>query len=90
VGTGVLGALSVASFNQQKALEATYGVALTDVQKKAKQASTFALVSDIFLGVTILSAGVSTFFTVRYFGAKPKTDPQLSVGLGNASLSGTF
>jgi hypothetical protein len=97
---GVMGGLAISTDSQLQELKTTPGSSEEDIQAKADQASTFALVSDIMMGATIAAAGVATVFTVLEFaveeepekkpGAPPAATGRLRFGPGFVGVEGTF
>jgi len=66
----VTGVLAVGKANDFQTDKSTYGVSQSTLDDDRSKARTMALVTDILLGCTIVSAGVSTFFTIKWAGAK--------------------
>jgi hypothetical protein len=72
VGTGVTGALALSADSTLGRLKTEPGNTEEQIQSQADQATTLALVTDILLAASIVSAGVSTVFTVLEFtGGEP-------------------
>jgi tetratricopeptide (TPR) repeat protein len=75
VGTGVTGALALSADSTLSRLKTESGNSEEQIQSQADQATTLALVTDILLAASIVSAGVSTVFTVLEFtGGEPAKD----------------
>ena len=75
------GALAVDARNDLGEKQATFGIDRASMEDDHSKAQTFALASDVLLVGTALSAGLSTYLTVRYFGSKKQS---------GATTRGTF
>jgi tetratricopeptide (TPR) repeat protein len=72
VGTGVTGALALSADSTLDRLKNERGNTEEQIQSQADQATTLALITDILLAASVVSAGVSTVFTVLEFtGGEP-------------------
>jgi hypothetical protein len=92
----VLGGLALSADGELADLKRTPGTLTTVLDSTGSRARTFALVSDVLLGCTVLSAGVATFLTIR---ASSADEPQSelagfeihpTLGFGYAGLQGRF
>lgn len=75
VGTGVTGALALSSDSTLTRLKTEPDHTEEEITSQADQASTLALVTDILLAGTIVSAGVATVFTILEFTGKDEKKP---------------
>lgn len=88
VGTGVTGALALSADSTLGRLKTEPGNTEEQIVSQADQATTLALITDILLAATVVSAGVSTVFTVlELTGGEPAKDgappaPTASVRVG--------
>jgi len=102
-GAAVTGVLALGAKSDYDKKEGIYGVSKSDLDSASSKASTFGLVTDILLGCTVIGAGVSTYFTVKWMKdkkqfEKEKSDQkgpaqagvQLGVSPFGAVMSGTF
>ena len=102
-GTAVTGVLALGAKSDYDKKVAQYPVSASDVNSASSKQSSLALVSDILLGCTVIGAGVSTYFTVKWIKEKKqydrekdkeKTEQKGTVQLGvspfGAAMSGTF
>lgn len=94
VTAGVFGGLALSSSGELKERRESFGATrkeLDDLQGKTK---TFALVSDVALGVTAVAAGVSIYLTVSSSGSGKSTGAaaplRVGIGPGRLDLAGTF
>ena len=62
----VTGVVAVGARNDAETARATFGAAQSDIDTPNKKATTFAAVTDVLLGATVISAGIGTFFTIRW------------------------
>jgi len=69
-GAAVTGYLAIDARNDLGEKRATFGVDKAALEDDQNKAQTFGIVTDVLLGATVISAGVSTFLTIRYFGKK--------------------
>lgn len=97
IGTGVLGGLALSADGELADLKRTPGTLTTILDSTGSRATTFALVSDVLLGCTVLSAGVATFLTIRASNAddEPPAEARAlelrpTIGLGYAGFEGRF
>lgn len=77
-GATVTGILAVGARNDLEERQATYGVRRSELESEHDKAKTLGLVTDGLLIGTAISAGVSTYLTIRYF-AKKKRESALTV-----------
>jgi tetratricopeptide (TPR) repeat protein len=101
-GAGTCGAIALLASNDLKRLRTNLGVSHDELKDDANKAKTFALVSDILSGATVVAAGVSLYLTFRTpSDSKPTSAgqasgragaPALALGLGpgRISLAGAF
>ncbi len=84
----VTGVVAVGARNDAETARATFGAARGDIDSPNEKATTFAAVTDVLLGATVISAGIGTYFTIRWLSrssppeksAKPGARPSLVGG----------
>lgn len=85
--SAITGVLAVEARNDLGEKRATFGIeksALEDDQDKAQK---LGIVTDVLIGATVISAGISTVLTVRYFGKKkPQGAGQSTSNGGNVTI----
>lgn len=64
--SAVTGVLASSARNDAATARATFGVTQSDIDSPDKKATTFATATDVLLGATIVSAGIATYFTIRW------------------------
>ncbi len=69
----VTGLLAIDARNDAARAAATYGSRTSDLDGPQKRANSMALATDLLLGATVVSAGIATYFTIRWAGADGKT-----------------
>lgn len=101
-GAVVTGVLALGAKSDYDKKENQYGVPKSELDSASSKTSTFGLVTDILLGCTVIGAGVSTYFTVKWVKEKKQFDSeqkkenqksgtvQLGVSPFGAVMSGTF
>ena len=82
----VTGTLAVNKRNDFEEKQATFGIDKKSLEDDRSSARTLGIVTDVLLATTIVSAGVSTFLTIRYFGKKKQNSGVtiLPMGIGYA------
>lgn len=70
-GAAVTGILAVDQRNDFEEKQATFGVNPSELEDKRSNAQTLGIVTDVLLAATIVSAGFSTYFTIRWAGSSP-------------------
>ena len=66
----VTGVLAVNARNDFEEKQATFGVNKATLEDDRSKTQTFGIVTDALFVATALSAGLSVYMTVRYFGSK--------------------
>jgi hypothetical protein len=102
VGTTVTGIIALNKNNDANQLRNTapasaYGSdtapnLTSQISSARDSAKTFGIVTDVLLGCTVVSAGVSSYLTIRYYKSKDATEPSVAVTptLGGATVVGHF
>ncbi|MFO0546824.1 MAG: hypothetical protein U0271_00485 [Polyangiaceae bacterium] len=101
ITTGVMGGLALGADSDLQDLKKQPGTSEGDIQDQADTASTFAIVSDVFLGATIVSAAAAVIFTAVEISsgddskkkdekAPPKPNARLLVGPTFMGLDARF
>jgi len=97
IGTGVLGGLALSADGELADRKRTPGTLTTVLDSTGSRARTFALVSDVLLGCTVLSAGVATCLTIRASSADADPASEAArlelaptIGLGYVGVDGRF
>jgi hypothetical protein len=67
----VTGILAVKQRNDFEEKQATFGVNPSELEDKRSNAQTLGIVTDVLLAGTIVSAGLATYFTIRWAGSSP-------------------
>jgi hypothetical protein len=80
--TAVTGVLAVGKANDFEKKQATFGIDKASLEDERSKAQTLGLVTDVLLVCTVLSAGVSTVLTIRYFGKKKQNTGIIILPLG--------
>jgi hypothetical protein len=70
-GAAVTGILAVKERNDFEEKQATFGVTRSELEDKRSDAQTLGIVTDVLLACTIVSAGLSTYFTIRWASSGP-------------------
>lgn len=70
-GAAVTGILAVKQRNDFEEKQATFGVNPSELEDKRSNAQTLGIVTDVLLACTIVSAGFSTYFTIRWASSSP-------------------
>jgi hypothetical protein len=68
--SAITGILAVDARNDLGEKRATFGVAKSALEDDQDKAQKLGIATDVLLGATLISAGVSTALTIRYFGKK--------------------
>lgn len=94
VATGITGVLALGASGDLSSKLDTFGATRAEVDDARSKTRTLALVTDVLLGVTVVAAGASLYFTLSG-GPEPSQAagaPSLRVGVGPSSLTfaGTF
>ncbi len=89
VGTGVTGALALSADSTLTRLKTEPDHTEQEITSQADQASTLALVTDILLAGTIVSAGVATVFTILEFTGDDAKKPDDAAPAPTVRLRGT-
>lgn len=87
---GVTGYLAVDARNDFGEKRATFGTSKTDLDDARDKTRTLSIVTDSILGATILSAGISTYFTIRYFGKKSSGSASLTISPAGFGYARSF
>src|SRR5262249_44702625 len=82
----VTGTLAVGKRNDFEEKQATFGVAKSTLEDQRSQAQTMGIVTDILLGTTVLSTGLSTYLTIRYFGKKKQSSASSGAPLTSVTI----
>lgn len=99
IGAGVFGGLALAKDSDLATLKQEPGHSTTELDDAASSTRTMAIVSDVFLGTTVVAAGLATYFTIDAVlsspepaakPAPPSASTSLRVGPGFAGVVGTF
>lgn len=98
IGAGVTGGLALGASSDLETKLQTFGTTRDDLDSAGSKTQTLALVSDVLLAATAVSAGVSVYLTVRAAsagGAAPAAGAiapavRVGVGPGSVSIAGTF
>ncbi len=99
VTTAVTGGLALSSDATLTDMKRTPGTPTEDIESQASEARTFAIVSDVMLGLSIVSAGLATYFTIDFAlsspsaetdAAEPAPAAALFVGPGSVGVRGAF
>lgn len=98
IGTGVFGGLALSNQSSLDELKRTEGSGTEALDDAASKARNMAIATDVFLGATVIAAGLSVYFTIDAVIGKDKkkdeTAPQpatkISVGPGAVGLTRTF
>jgi hypothetical protein len=83
----VTGVLAVGARNDAALAQARFGAREADIEPKQSEAEKFGLASDVFFGATLLTAGVATFLSIRYWS---RSQPPVAVGPRGIVVGGTF
>jgi hypothetical protein len=104
IGAGVFGALALVNDSDLQAMKQEPGHTPDELESAASTTRTMAIVTDVFLGTTVVAAGFATYFTIDAVlnppaKASDKKDTQptppapaavLKVGPGFTGVVGTF
>lgn len=66
-GTAITGGLAVSARNDLERSQASYGTTLAGLESDADKARALGIVTDVLLVGTVVSATISTYFTIRSF-----------------------
>jgi hypothetical protein len=66
----VTGVLAVDARNELGEKQATFGIDKASLEDTRSKSQTLGIATDVLIGTAVLSAGLSTYLTVRYFGKK--------------------
>jgi hypothetical protein len=80
----VTGVVAVGARNDAETARATFGAPQSDIDTPNKKATTFAAVTDVMLGATVIAAGIGTYFTIRWL-SRPSPSERAANGAGKAS-----
>lgn len=75
----VTGTMAVSARNDLEEKQATFGIDRRSLEDAQSKAQTLGLVTDVLLATTVVSAGVSTYLTIRFFGAKKKSSARTAL-----------
>lgn len=91
-GAAVSGVLTLSASSKLKSDRDTPNVSRDDLDSASSRVKTWALVTDVFLVGTVVSAGVSTWLTFRTPGTKDTARASTTLALtpGGLSLAGSF
>ena len=70
-GAAVTGVLAVKQRNDFEEKQATFGVNPSELEDKRSNAQTLGIVTDVLLVGTVIAAGFSTYFTIRWASSGP-------------------
>ncbi|MBL9022204.1 MAG: tetratricopeptide repeat protein [Myxococcales bacterium] len=101
VGTAVTGGLALGADSDLQEQKRTPNTSTDDIDSAASKARGLAIASDVLLGVSIVSAGLATYFTIDWALSSKKEEAQpadeatepaaaLYLGPGQAGVRGTF
>lgn len=100
IGTGVTGGLALSADSELQDKKRTPNTSTQDIDDAASSARNLAIASDVLLGVSIVSAGLATYFTIDWALSSKKdetapdeaTEPAAALyfGPGQAGVRGTF
>lgn len=76
----VTGVLAVKQRNDFEEKQATFGVNPSELEDKKSNAQTLGIVTDVLLAGTIVSAGLATYFTIRWAGSSPSSSKTAKTG----------
>jgi hypothetical protein len=89
-GAAISGILALDSSSSLKDERTSASPSRGTLDSTRDETKTLALVSDVFLIGTIVSAGVSTYFTVRWLGGSSSSPVAVGVGPTSISLGKTW
>jgi len=104
IGTGVFGGLALVNDSDLQAMKKEPGHTTDELDSAASTTRTMAIVSDVFLGTTVIAAGFATYFTIDAVlnppakasdkkddkPAPPAPAATLKLGPGFTGVVGTF
>lgn len=101
IGTAVTGGLALSTDSSLQEMKRTPGTATEDIESEAQKSRNLAIASDVLLGVSIVSAGLATYFTIDWVLSANKEEPEapadeatpaaaLYFGPTGAGVRGTF
>lgn len=99
IGTGVFGGLALANQSSLDELKREPGHTTDELDDAASKARNMAIATDVFLGATVIAAGVSIYFTVdaaltpskkKDDKAPPPPAAKVSVGPGYVGVTSSF
>ncbi len=76
IGTAITGGLALASDSTLQDLKRTPGTSTDEIDSKAHEARGLAIGSDVMLGLSIVSAGLATYFTIDFVMNGKKEEPE--------------
>jgi len=71
VGTAVTGGLALGADSDLQEMKRTPNTPVEDIESAASKSRGLAIASDVLLGVSIVSAGLATYFTIDFYLSKP-------------------
>ena len=83
----VTGVLAVGARNDAARAQARFGSRGSDIEPKQSEAEKLGLASDVFSGATILTAGLATFLSIRYWSTSA---PKVAIGPRGLVFGGTL
>ena len=99
VGTAVTGGLALSADSDLQEMKRTPNTPTDEIDSAASKSRGLAIASDVLLGVSILSAGLATYFTIDFYMSKPDDSAPadaeapaaaLYLGPGALGVRGTF
>ncbi len=100
IGTGVFGGLALANQSSLDELKREEGHTTDELDDAAANARNMAIATDVFLGATVIAAGLSVYFTIDAVltpakkdekpNAAPAPAAKVSVGPAYVGVDGTF
>lgn len=86
---GVCGVLALGASKDLDTKRGTFGVTREELDDASKKTKQFALMTDVLLGATVVSAGVSTWLTLTRGSDTPASSASLQLGVGPRSVAVT-
>jgi hypothetical protein len=100
IGTAVTGGLALSADSELQDMKRTPGTSTDDIDGAASKSRGLAIASDVMLGLSIVSAGLATYFTIDFALSGKKDEPapadeaapetSLYVGPGAFGVRGQF